>query len=292
MEILKVIVPVLVGALIGYFTNQIAIKMLFRPRREIRIGTWRVPFTPGIIPKNQSRLAGAIGNAVGGHLLNLETLRESFQKNGIREKLVEKLTESIYESKACLRDFFSSDEVHREITDKFGNVLTEAIMTKVKQVDFKPIVAGIGRETMGDLLNNKVITMLLTEERQDQIYERIAVSLRKYLDENGEDLIRKAISQNMEELEKKPFCEIVQGAASREELKKIISYVMDTITEKYGAAMIGAIDISGVVRQRVESMDVEEMENLTLSVMKNELQAVINLGALIGAVIGVINIFI
>ena len=39
-------------------------------------------------------------------------------------------------------------------------------------------------------------------------------------------------------------------------------------------------------------MHVEELEALTMSVMKQELQAVINLGALIGAIIGIINVFI
>jgi len=53
-----------------------------------------------------------------------------------------------------------------------------------------------------------------------------------------------------------------------------------------------AVDVSSVVRQKIESMDVAEMERLTLSVCDKELQAVINLGALIGAIIGVINIFI
>lgn len=39
-------------------------------------------------------------------------------------------------------------------------------------------------------------------------------------------------------------------------------------------------------------MDVRELEDLVISVMKNELQAVVNLGAVIGAVIGIINTFI
>ncbi|MCF0122932.1 MAG: DUF445 family protein, partial [Ruminiclostridium sp.] len=43
---------------------------------------------------------------------------------------------------------------------------------------------------------------------------------------------------------------------------------------------------------KVNSMSVEQLEDLVMSVMKNELQAIINLGALIGAVIGIINIFI
>ena len=54
MEILKVILPVLVGATIGYFTNFLAIKMLFRPRKEVRIKGVRLPFTPGIIPNIMS----------------------------------------------------------------------------------------------------------------------------------------------------------------------------------------------------------------------------------------------
>jgi len=39
-------------------------------------------------------------------------------------------------------------------------------------------------------------------------------------------------------------------------------------------------------------MDVREFEQLVLSVMKKELQAVVNLGALIGFVIGLINLIV
>jgi len=39
-------------------------------------------------------------------------------------------------------------------------------------------------------------------------------------------------------------------------------------------------------------MEVSELEDLVMQVMKNELQTIVNLGALIGAVIGVINIFV
>ena len=64
--IFKILVPVLLGAAIGYFTNDLAIRMLFRPRRPVFIGKWRLPFTPGIIPRNQGRIAGAVAAAVSG----------------------------------------------------------------------------------------------------------------------------------------------------------------------------------------------------------------------------------
>ena len=292
MEIIRVILPILVGSVIGYFTNFLAIKMLFRPRREVRIGKWKLPFTPGIIPKNQPRLANAIGNAVGGHLLNAETIKESFQKNGTKEKLVKKVAASLYESEACLGDFFSTDENHEELIERFSSVLAGAVAEKVRQMEFKPIVAEIGKEAMGDLLNHKMITMLLTEERQDAIYERIAQAIHKYLDENGEEMIKSAISQNVKSLEGKPIKEIVQAGTSQEGLEHLALYVVNMAAERYGASLLQAIDVSAVVRERIESMDVAEMERLTLSVCSKELQAVINLGALIGAVIGTINIFI
>lgn len=292
MEGIKVILPIVVGAVIGYFTNFLAIKMMFRPRHEVRIGKFRLPFTPGIIPKNQKRMANAIGNAVGGHLLNEEALRASFEKNGTKEKLVKKVASSLYESDACLQDFFSKDENHGELIQRFSDAMAKTVTDKLLQMEFKPIIAQIGKETLGDFLNHKIGSMILNEERQDAIYERIAQALHKYLEENGEEIIRNAISQNVANLEEKPIREIVQAGTSQEGLEQLISYVVDQVIEKYGAAMIGAVDVSSVVRQRVESMDVAEMERLTLSVCEKELQAVINLGALIGAIIGTINVFI
>ncbi|MEJ1930747.1 DUF445 domain-containing protein [Nostoc sp. NIES-2111] len=68
--------PPVLGAIIGYFTNDIAIKMLFRPYRAIYIGGRRVPFTPGLIPANQERLAKNISNTIMGSLLTPDELQK------------------------------------------------------------------------------------------------------------------------------------------------------------------------------------------------------------------------
>ncbi|MEG0107985.1 MAG: DUF445 family protein, partial [Lachnospiraceae bacterium] len=49
----------LIGAVIGYCTNYIAVKMLFRPLYPVKIGRFTLPFTPGMIPKGKERLAKA-----------------------------------------------------------------------------------------------------------------------------------------------------------------------------------------------------------------------------------------
>lgn len=68
--------PPLGGAIIGYFTNDIAIKMLFRPYRAIYIGKQRLPFTPGLIPANQERLAKRISDTIMGSLLTPDELQK------------------------------------------------------------------------------------------------------------------------------------------------------------------------------------------------------------------------
>jgi uncharacterized membrane protein YheB (UPF0754 family) len=69
------VAPPVAGAIIGYFTNDIAIKMLFRPYKPIYIGKRKLPFTPGLIPRNQERLAKRVSDTIMGSLLTPEELQ-------------------------------------------------------------------------------------------------------------------------------------------------------------------------------------------------------------------------
>ena len=68
-------IPPLAGTIIGYFTNDLAIKMLFRPYKPIYIGKRQLPFTPGLIPRNQERLAKRVSDTIRGALLTPEELQ-------------------------------------------------------------------------------------------------------------------------------------------------------------------------------------------------------------------------
>ena len=75
-------------------------------------------------------------------------------------------------------------------------------------------------------------------------------------------------------------------------IKKTVSDFYDRLVEEKAAEALKHFHIADLVEKKVNGMNVEELEALTMSVMKQELQAVINLGALIGAIIGIINVFI
>ena len=92
----------LLGAIIGYITNDIAIRMLFRPRTAKYIMGKRVPFTPGIIPKEKNRIAGAIGGAISENLMNKEVL----EKTLLSDEMLEKLRNAV--------DEFFNTQMHNE----------------------------------------------------------------------------------------------------------------------------------------------------------------------------------
>jgi uncharacterized membrane protein YheB (UPF0754 family) len=74
------VAPPVAGAIIGYFTNDIAINMLFRPYKPIYVGKRQLPFTPGLIPRNQERLAKRIADTIMGSLLTPDELQNLAQR--------------------------------------------------------------------------------------------------------------------------------------------------------------------------------------------------------------------
>ena len=87
LVVLPWILPPLLGAIIGYVTNRIAIKMLFRPLTPKRLLGVRVPLTPGVIPRNRYDLARTIARMVSEQLLSPQALREQLDTPEFRQNL-------------------------------------------------------------------------------------------------------------------------------------------------------------------------------------------------------------
>lgn len=106
--VLNYIMPPVVGAVIGLFTNYLAIKMLFRPFTPWKILGFQVPFTPGVIPKQHDKLAEKIGDAVGTHLINTDDLHNLFRTEQTRDKILQAL-EKMYSQFGMLSAFITQD---------------------------------------------------------------------------------------------------------------------------------------------------------------------------------------
>ncbi|MCM0590538.1 MAG: DUF445 family protein [Gloeotrichia echinulata IR180] len=149
--------PPVVGGIIGYFTNDIAIKMLFRPYQAIYIGGTRLPFTPGLIPRNQERLAQRISNTIMGSLLTPEEL----------QKLARRLLETERVQSAILW---------------LLQLAIEQVKSEDKNEKSAKVVAGILRDLLGESLPRllKVLSRRedFLEAQINQIFDQILLEFQ------------------------------------------------------------------------------------------------------------------
>lgn len=90
------LIPV-VGALIGWSTNWIAVRLLFRPYRPVGLrGTPLV--IQGLIPKRRQDLARTIGQVVEEELLSIDDLLAYLDVRDITERLTESVGVAVYET--------------------------------------------------------------------------------------------------------------------------------------------------------------------------------------------------
>jgi uncharacterized membrane protein YheB (UPF0754 family) len=131
--------PPLIGAAIGYFTNDIAIRMLFRPYKAKYIGSWRIPLTPGVIPRNQARLAQRVADSITGSLLTPEAIeqiaRRLLQIERMQSAILWLLELALAQVKAD-RQQNTAKIFGNILSDLFGASLPKLLRTLAQQEDF------------------------------------------------------------------------------------------------------------------------------------------------------------
>jgi uncharacterized membrane protein YheB (UPF0754 family) len=91
-EITRILLTVLFGAIAGGTTNAIAVWMLFHPYEPPRLFGGRLRWFQGAVPKNNARLAAAMGRTVGNKLLTPEDLARTVAEPGFRAAFDERLS--------------------------------------------------------------------------------------------------------------------------------------------------------------------------------------------------------
>ncbi|MBR1725538.1 MAG: DUF445 family protein, partial [Muribaculaceae bacterium] len=141
-----------VGAVIGYITNDIAIRMLFRPRQPKHIFGWHVPFTPGIIPKEKNRIAGAIGTSISENLMNRDVLERNLLSDEMIAKVRQAVADFAYTQlhndetvEQFARHYLTADEV-KVLRDNAITEATKLLITKLQDSAVGEQIAHVATE--------------------------------------------------------------------------------------------------------------------------------------------------
>jgi len=304
MGVLHYVLGPLLGALIGYLTNYIAVKMLFRPYKPVKIGKWTLPFTPGIIPKRKGALAKAIGNAVGHYLFTGDDLKDLLLSDKTKDKVISVAMDALdlnlafdgsaehMQTADSLALTYLSEEQWGKTKGKITRVLSERILAAVNDMELGKIIAEQGTAAILEKKSSLgMVALLVNETTLNAIMPTFAEKVDEYITENGKSMIDRAVIKQLDDYTNRPLHDVMDYT-DKEQIESIITVAYEKLIGAIGKKFNEFLDIASVVESKVDAMNPRELEDLAMSVMKKELSAVINLGALIGLILGVFNLFI
>jgi len=292
-----------VGAVIGYITNDIAIRMLFRPHQAKYFMGIHIPFTPGIIPKEKQRIAAAIGKAVSENLMN----REVLEKNLLNEDMQVKIEGAIDEFVATQQDnnetieqfashYLSSDDIEAMRSDVTGGIV-KMVSSKLQNSDLGSSIAHMATEHVMEKTRNSVAGLFGADKLLAGFAQPIEKTLAKHINEilqnNSHQMIHDLVTTEADNLMGMTMSQLTTGRDEQvAQIKHGTLSAYRTIITEHLPRILQDIDISSIIEQRINEMDMDEAETIILDVMKKELRAIVWLGALLGSIMGTLNAFL
>jgi uncharacterized membrane protein YheB (UPF0754 family) len=274
-EGLLLLIPPLAGAVIGFVTNVVAIRMLFRPLRAYHIFGLRIPFTPGILPRERAKLARSIGAMVKRELLTPEILRERLARTELRERF--RLGLSRYTGQ--LSGKFTG------IAETFYPRALEVCTGLLREPDIHESLVEQGRGLVDAvILDLPPIQRLLIASGQ---FDR---AIKENMPAIIDDLIERLETTGRRDNVRDSIIARIKAAVFTGDFQKNLD---NTITEKLFQAVdtqleevLRAIDIQAMVEDRINHMDMLRVEGIILDVMANQFKWIDIFGAILGFLIG------
>lgn len=314
----------LLGGVIGYITNYIAIRMLFRPHTAKYIFGMKVPFTPGLIPKEKGRIAEAIGGAISQNLMNHDVLNRYLLSEDMIKKVryaVELFFDKQKNNQETVAEFLKhyiseeelqgivasvntniTSQVYYKLSDSevgmnVAHIVVESAVEKMKRMNPVEVLGGlfsglgglkaIAAKYAGASLWNKFFTML-----QSPAEKLLAKNINGMLQKNGEEIVAKMIGNETLTLMNTPVALLLKDKDEQiAQIVKMMESVYSTVISEHLPRILESINISKIVRERINEMGMDETEKLIYEVMSRELKAIELLGALLGMIMGSINLF-
>jgi uncharacterized membrane protein YheB (UPF0754 family) len=277
--------------------------MLFRPHQAKYFMGIHIPFTPGIIPKEKSRIASSIGKAVSENLMNREVLEKSLLSDEMLTKMNNAIDEFVAtqsQNPETIEQFAGHYLSQEDISAMRQNVTTgvvKMISGKLNDSRLGDNIAHMAIEHVMEKTRNSVVGLFGADKFVAGLAQPIEKLLAKHINEilqhNSQQMVEGLVTDESDKLMGMTMSQLVTGHDEQvAQIKNGIQSAYKTIITEHLPKILESVNISTIVRERINEMDMDETEKLILQVMNKELRAIVWLGALLGTLMGCVNIFL
>ena len=286
--ILPWIAPPVIGAIIGYGTNRIAIKMIFRPHTAKHIGGMRLPFTPGIIPKSRQELAQAIANTVADELLTPENIRSQLNRPEFRRGLRDWVTNQ--RATMLATSFTSWQQDVSGLLASIANPVAGGIKRIIDQPETRQRIRKVIHEAIRNNMEQRRPARLVPPPARRLAHGVVDALIDKAISAVNDnftpqqilDLVKGSMPPNINTVG-----ELVQLSPGTEDefddwlTDRLVSYLNDRIPD-----LLVILDIRRIVQEHIENLDSQAVEDMVREVSGKHLKWINYFGAALGFIVG------
>ena len=179
INIIRILILAIIGGLIGYLTNVVAIKLIFRPINPIKIPILYIEIM-GMIPKRKSEIAATIGQIISEQFLSIDEIIDgiitdedkdnitNYIKLKIKLILDEKMTLIPGTIKSLVQNYIS-DIIEDEIKSSIDELSEEIIIKANNRINIEEIVKNKINELDLYELEEIILTIVKNELRHIEI---------------------------------------------------------------------------------------------------------------------------
>lgn len=276
VSLLQYAIPPIAGAIIGYFTNDIAIRMLFRPYQPVYVGKFRLPFTPGLIPLNQSRLALKVSTIVMERLLTPDALQDLAHRLLKRERL----EAAIQWLLASALERLESPEAQGRTTQLLANLLKELFGESLPR-----IIKVLSRredfleEQLDAVFNRVVMRLEINPTQADRLSEFLLSNtlppdaLRKGLITFLTDSSIEALDQGLREKTTGAYWLVANLVGAKTPLVRLRSFLVDSPENANAllAELLSSVGIKKRLSELLQSLTVKTLPAQTVTQLRENL---------------------
>lgn len=169
--IVSIIIMALIGGIIGWITNVLAIKLMFRPINPVKIPILNIEII-GLIPKRKKEIAKNIGEVVSKELLSVDDIINSSINKGDKEDLNNYIKDKIRNLVNEKMDFIPAP-FKMMVQGPIDNIINEEVDGALEEVEEKVLQKAKERIDIEKIVEEKVNELDLLE------LERIIISVAK-----------------------------------------------------------------------------------------------------------------
>ena len=165
------------------------------------------------------------------------------------------------------------------------------MLKAISESDLSDILLEKGADILKEKTKGTMLAMVVNDSMIKTFTEPLKEKLRSAIDEKGLDYIKPIIAEKLTNMDSSTGMELLTKInISPTDIRNTIVSAYHKIVVAYSDKLMDGLNISAIVEDKINKMSVEELEKLVLEVMKKELNTIVNLGALIGFILGLLNI--